>query len=136
MTSIVEIHGRVPAGPLTVDDMDKIDIDARFEIAHGALEIMTPPSGWHSYKVDDIAQILRRHFPTTVADVPLALGRNGRRPDVMALLIGSREVMASRLTTAQPDIVAAVAEVISHDSDPWRDAESVRRDRETKLAEY
>src|SRR5690242_8900271 len=106
---MVEIHGLVPAGPLSVDDMDKIDIEAPFEIVDGRLEIMTPPSLWHQRTVKRIAAYLDEHFPESVDDVTLAVGDNGRRPDVVALSALIDDLLA-RNVAIDTDLVEVAVE--------------------------
>ena len=136
MTVVVRIEGSAPAGPLTVADMPLIDIEAPFEISDGKLEIMTPPTPWHQITTRAVENLLDARYPSTLSDVPLAVGDNGRRPDVIALELTREEILDKRLTIALPDMVKVAVEVISHDPDPRRDAIAVRRDRETKFAEY
>jgi Uma2 family endonuclease len=136
MTVVVRIEGSAPAGPLTAADMPLIDIEAPFEISDGKLEIMTPPTPWHQITTRAVENLLDTRYPTTLSDVPLAVGDNGRRPDVIALDLTRDEILDKRLTITLPDMVRVAVEVISHDPDPRRDAIAVRRDREIKFAEY
>jgi Uma2 family endonuclease len=136
MTVMVRIEGSVPAGPLTVADMPLIDMEASFEVSDGKLEILTPPTPWHQITTRAVENLLDRQYATTLSDVPLAVGDNGRRPDVLALDLTRDEILDKRLSVTLPDMVRVAVEVISHDDDPRRDAIAVRRDRETKFAEY
>jgi Uma2 family endonuclease len=136
MTVVMEIRGWAPAGPLTAADLPKIDMEVPFEISDGKLEIMAPPSPWHQVTTRAVDQVLDGRYPATLDDVPLAVGDNGRRPDVLAVRLPVAEILKRRIQVVTPDLVEVAAEVISHDEDPWRDAVSVRRDRETKFREY
>lgn len=133
---VVEIHGWVPAGPLTAADMPKIDMEAPFEVSDGKLEVITPPSPWHQVTTRSLDRILNQRYPATLDDVPFAVGSSGRRPDVLALRLTITEILSRRIQIVLPDMVEVVVEVISHDDDPWRDSISVRRDREVKFREY
>lgn len=133
---MVELSGRVPAGPLTAADMAHIDLDVPFEISDGRLEIMTPPSFWHQAAVHDVEVILERRYAYATSDVILEIGENGRRPDAVALTMTKSDILHRRLRAARPDMVEVVVEIISHDEDRRRDAISVARDREVKFREY
>jgi Uma2 family endonuclease len=136
MTSVVEIHGWAPAGPLAASDMPKIDMEVPFEVSDGKLEIMTLPSPWHQVTTRTVDRVLDRFYPATLDDVPLAVGESGRRPDVLALSLTLADILRRKIQIILPDMVEVVAEVISHDADTWRDSISVRRDREIKFSEY
>ena len=136
MTSLVEIHGWVPPGRLTVDDMANIDLDIPFEIVDGRLELMAPPTPWHQYASARISRLLEPEYAYVTGDVPVDVGRSGRRPDVVALIVPAEQIMRERLRSFAAGMVAVAVEVISHASDAGRDADSVARDREEKLHEY
>jgi Uma2 family endonuclease len=136
MTVMVELGGRVPAGPLTAADMAMIDLDVPFEISDGRLEIMTPPSFWHQYAAREVERILERHYEYVTGDVTLAVGDSGRRPDAIALPLTKEEILGQRIKMALPDMVEVAVEVISHDQDRRSDAIAVARDREVKFREY
>jgi hypothetical protein len=82
-----EIHGWVPAGVLTADDIDDIDLDVPFEIQDGELLIMAPPSAWHEYTSDDVKAYLRRRCSTATGELFVLTGQNVRRPDVVGLSV-------------------------------------------------
>ena len=130
------IEVKLPAGPLRAEDMSRIDLDVPFEISDGTLEIMTPPSPWHEFTSDQIKQVLKERYPAAAGDVPVPIGDNGRRPDVMGLILTWEEILHQRLRSFKPEIIAVAVEVISHDDDRWRDKKSVDRDREVKFHEY
>jgi Uma2 family endonuclease len=136
MTVLVELSGRVPAGPLTAADMPMIDLDVPFEISDGRLEIMTPPSFWHQYAAREVERVLEKHYAYVTGDVTLAVGDNGRRPDAIALPLTREEILERRIKIARPDMVEVVVEVISHDEDRRSDTIAVARDREVKFREY
>src|SRR5262245_40513037 len=125
MTGVVEIHGWAPAGPLTATDMPKIDMEAPFEASDGKLEIMTPQSPLHHVTTRTVDRILDQRYPATLDDVPLAVGTSVRRPYVLALRLSTTEILSRRIQIILPDMVEVVAEVVSHDDDPWRDSISV-----------
>ncbi|HEX6683073.1 MAG TPA: Uma2 family endonuclease [Candidatus Limnocylindrales bacterium] len=130
------MNAKLPAGPLRPEDMSRIDLEVPFEISDGKLEIMTPPSPWHEFTADQIKQVLGGHFPSATGDVPVPIGNNGRRPDVMALMLTREDILRQRLQSFKPEMIAVAVEVISHDGDRWRDKVSVDRDREVKFHEY
>lgn len=136
MADLMELRGWVPAGPLTVADMSKIDLEVPFEISDGKLEIMTPPSLWHHSATRRVERLLESHYPYATGDVPVAIGQNGRRPDVAAVLETEDELLRQRLSGLKADMIQVAVEVISHDADKWRDSVAVKRDRETKFHEY
>jgi Uma2 family endonuclease len=136
MSDVMEIHGWVPAGPLTAADMLRIDLDAPFEVSDGKLEIMTPPSYWHQYSAQRVAHLLEQRYQYVTGDVPIVVGENGRRPDVIALRRSAEELIRDRIKVGSADLAEVVVEVISHDDDTRRDAVAVTRDRETKFREY
>lgn len=136
MSGVYEIRSWIPAGPLTAADISKIDMEVPFEISDGKLEIMTPPTAWHQYAVESLGGFLRQRYPYATGDVPLLVGDNGRRPDVVALMQTRDEVLQQRLRAFLPQMIAVAVEVISHDSDGRRDSVSVGRDRDVKFHEY
>jgi len=136
MTVMVELHGWVPAGPLTVADMPGLDLDVPFEIIDVRLEIMSPPSLWHQHTAHQVGQMLERRYPYVTGDVTLAIGDNGRRPDTVALILTWEEILRQKIKTVVPEIVEVAVEVISHDDDDRRDRILVARDREIKYHEY
>ncbi|WP_117209282.1 Uma2 family endonuclease [Allorhizocola rhizosphaerae] len=135
MTDLL-VQAWLPSRALRVDDMWSIDLEAPFEISDGKLEIMTPPSPWHEFTADMIKDLLKRHYPSATGDVPVPIGDNGRRPDVVALLQTRDELLRQRLKRFTADMIAVAVEVISHDPDKWQDKKSVDRDREVKFHEY
>lgn len=130
------VQAWLPARPLTVDDMSRIDLEVPFEISDGKLEIMTPPSPWHQITSKRIERLLELHYPTTTGDVPVPIGQNGRRPDVVALLLGEDDLLRQRLERLTVDMIQVAVEVISHDANQWNDKKSVERDRDVKFHEY
>jgi Uma2 family endonuclease len=136
MTDLVEIRGWVPTGRLTVDDMANIDLDVPFEVVDGRLELMAPPTPWHQHTSTRISRLLAPNYPHVTGDVPVAVGRSGRRPDVVALTVPTDQILRERFRSFAADQLAVAVEVISHASDAGRDADSVARDREEKLHEY
>lgn len=135
MTDVL-IQAWLPAGPLSAADMSRIDLELPFEISDGKLEIMTPPSPWHQFTAGKIERLLEKHYPSATGDVPVPIGDNGRRPDVVALLQNADDVLRQRLERFTADMIAVAVEVISHDADKWKDKKSVDRDREVKFHEY
>jgi Uma2 family endonuclease len=135
MTDLL-VQAWLPTRALKADDMLSIDLEARFEISDGKLEIMTPPSPWHQFTAGRIQRLLERHYPSATGDVPVPIGDNGRRPDVVAILQTEDELLRQRLKRFTADMIAVAVEVISHDPDKWQDKKSVDRDREVKFHEY
>jgi Uma2 family endonuclease len=130
------VQAWLPAGPLRPADMSRIDLEVPFEISDGKLEVMTPPSIWHQFVAQEIGQFLGRLYPSVTGDVPVDVGENGRRPDVVAILKTKDELLRQRLKRFTADMIAVAVEVISHETDKWRDKVSVDRDREVKFHEY
>lgn len=126
----------LPARPLKAADMSKIDVEAPFEISDGKLEIMTPPGVWHQSATRRIERLLDQQYPYVTGDVPVTVGENGRRPDVVAVLQTEDELLRQRIESFEVEMVQVAVEVISHDKDKWRDQMSVARDREIKFREY
>ncbi|WP_020523218.1 Uma2 family endonuclease [Catelliglobosispora koreensis] len=117
--------------------MFRIDLeDTPFEISDGKLEIMTPPSVWHQLTVDDVQEVLKRRYPTVTGDVPVSVGDNGRRPDIVALSLSRQFLKQSLEKGLTADMIELAVEVISHDTDRHADKAAVKRDRETKMHEY
>jgi Uma2 family endonuclease len=143
MTAIAEpevmaytFAGKGPAGPLTAADLPDIDLDVPFEIHEGELVLMPPPSPWHSDTAFNIQVYLRPHHSFVTADVPVEIGEDVRRPDVVGLSASRTEVVGANAATLAVNVVEVAVEIISHDRNPARDRLSVRRDRETKFHEY
>lgn len=132
----VMIKIKLPAGPLRAEDMSRIDLEVPFEISDGKLEIMTPPGVWHQSATRKIVPLLEAHYPHATFDVPVTIGENGRRPDVVAVMQTEDELLEQRVHSFTVDMVKVAVEIISHDSDKWRDRQSVDRDREVKFHEY
>ena len=137
VTVTYEIHGHAPAGPLTVADMASVDLGVPFEIQDGAILIMTPPSIWHDGVGDEIRNYLRSRHPYVAEDIPVAVGRNGRRPDVVGLALTRADLADKAIETVPVDAVQVAVEVISHDKDSEaKDRAAVAQDREVKFREY
>lgn len=132
----VLIEAKLPAGPLRPEDMSRINLEVPFEISDGKLEIMTPPSIWHQSATRRIERLLEAHYPYVTGDVPVTVGENARRPDVIAVLQSEDELLRQRVRGFHADMVKVAVEVISHDTDKWFDKKSVDRDREVKFREY
>ncbi|NUT18073.1 MAG: Uma2 family endonuclease [Hamadaea sp.] len=131
-----EIHGWVPAGFLTADDIDSIDLDVPFEIQDGDLLIMAPPSAWHDATSDDVRGYLKRRHAWAAEDMVVVVGDNIWRPDVVAVAVSREELLRSRARKLYPAAIEVAVEIISHDGDPAKDKLSVNRDRELKFREY
>jgi Uma2 family endonuclease len=132
-----EIRGHLPASWLTVADVADIDLDVPYEIQDGALLLMTPPSGWHEAVSHDIRAYLSRRHTYAAQELMIAVGANGRRPDVVGITMTRTEVVGSRIRTLPADVVEAAVEVISHDStSEVKDRAAVAQDREVKFREY
>ncbi|MEV6969880.1 Uma2 family endonuclease [Hamadaea sp. NPDC051192] len=131
-----EIHGWVPVGVLTVDDVDDIDLDVPFEIQDGELLLMAPPSAWHEYASDDVKGYLKRRCSTATGELFVPTGQNVRRPDVVGLSVSRQDLVRERTTTLSPSVIEVIVEIISHDGNKARDRISVARDREQKFREY
>lgn len=116
--------------------MANIDLDIPFEVVDGRLELMAPPTPWHQYSSARVSRLLEPTYPHVTGDVPVAVGRSGRRPDVVALTVPADQILRERLRSFSATMLAVAVEVISHAADAARDAESVARDREEKLHEY
>jgi len=116
--------------------MSKIDLEVPFEISDGKLEIMTPRGIWHQSATHRIQHVLGTQYPYATGDVPVTVGENGRRPDVVAVLQTEDELLRQRVESFDAEMVQVAVEVISHDKDKWQDKKSVDRDREVKFNEY
>jgi Uma2 family endonuclease len=130
------VQAWLPARPLRAADMSKIDLEVPFEISDGKLEIMTPPGVWHQSATRRIERMLETRYPYATGDVPVTVGENGRRPDVVAVLQTEDELLRQRIESFEVEMVQVAVEVISHDKDQWQDRKSVARDREVKFREY
>ena len=131
-----EVHGRIPIGVLTVDDVPGIDLNVPFELQDGELLIMAAPSAWHDAISNSVRGYLQQRCAHAAEDMIVAVGRNGRRPDVVGLSVSLDELLRTRAKVLASDVVDVAVEVISHDDDPVKDHESVSRDRDVKFREY
>lgn len=119
---------QMPVGPFTLDDWINLaqqDSDHRYELVNGSIIIMTPPPSNHAVVVSELSFWLASHYgPRLVlADAGLAVGENGRVPDLMVL----RRTVANVPYLHPGDVLLAV-EVVSPNSR--------HDDRKVKPVEY
>lgn len=131
-----EIQGRVPAGELTGDDADLVDLDVPFEIRDGEVLIMPPPSAWHDATANAVRDYMRPRYTYVAQEMLVNLGANARRPDVVGISVPLDELLKARAKSLSSEVIQVAVEVISHDDDPKRDRTAVARDREAKFHEY
>lgn len=117
--------------PLTYDDYAALPGDARYELAGGVLELMSPaPSSKHQAVVLELVSLVRQtcksEYIIFIAPIDLILADTEvRQPDLVMVSRDRMAIITRRGIEGVPDLVA---EVLS--------PRSIKRDRESKLRVY
>jgi Uma2 family endonuclease len=123
--------GRVKEGSLSYGDYAALDDGARYELANGTLELMSPaPSPTHQFICAHIRDLLTgtcsEEFLFLLSPIDVILSdKEVRQPDVVAIHRNHVHLITKRGVEGVPDLVV---EVVS--------PSSVKRDRGQKIAVY